>query len=68
MPEIKREVVPLEVNYVCDSCGKGMLEKVSEMNPKTGEIKHQCMICSEEKVFKWKSYPRIEHAGKDEKF
>jgi uncharacterized cysteine cluster protein YcgN (CxxCxxCC family) len=68
MPEIKRKVIPLEINYVCDSCGKGMMEKVGEMNPKTGEVKHQCIICSEPKVFKWTIYPRIEHIGKDDKY
>ena len=25
MPEIKREVRPIEVNYVCDTCGQGMM-------------------------------------------
>ena len=31
MPEIKREVRPVEVNYVCDACGQGMMTRSGDM-------------------------------------
>ena len=67
MPEIKRPVQTVEVNYVCDKCGHGMMEKQGEMDPRTGEVPHRCMICGDEKVFKWVSYPRIDYVGIGEK-
>ena len=67
MPEIKRPVQTIEVNYVCDKCGHGMMQKESEMNPQTGEILHRCMICGNEQTFKWISYPRIDYVGLGEK-
>ena len=63
MPEIKRKVVPVEVNYVCDKCNNGMMEKVGAMNEATGEIPHKCMICSHSQSFRWLSYPRIDYVG-----
>ena len=63
MPEIKRPVQTIEVNYVCDHCGHGMVQKSGEMNPETGEIPHRCMICGHDHVFKWISYPRIDYVG-----
>jgi hypothetical protein len=68
MPEVKRVVRPVEVNYLCDACSKGMLEHSSDMDPETGAIEHQCMICDHKQTFKWKRYPRIEHIGEDETF
>ncbi len=68
MPEVKRVVRPVEVDYLCDACGKGMLEYVSEMDPETGAIEHHCMICDHKQTFNWKRYPRIEHIGEDEEF
>lgn len=67
MPEIKRPVQTIEVNYVCDKCEHGMLEKVSETHPETGETLHQCMICGHQQSFKWVSYPRIDYIGVGEK-
>lgn len=66
MPEIKRLVQPVEVNYVCDKCGHGMMVSAGEMDPTTGEIPHKCMICSYRQVFKWVSYPKISYVGLDE--
>ncbi len=66
MPEIKRVVVPVEVSYVCDACGTGMMEAISSMDRATGECEHQCLICEHKDSFKWKQYPRIEHVGEDE--
>lgn len=66
MAEIKRRVQPIEVNYICDKCEHGMMEKTADMNPKTGESPHRCMICGHEQVFKWVSYPRIDYIGEDE--
>ncbi|MEQ9462324.1 MAG: type II citrate synthase [Haliea sp.] len=68
MPELKREVRPIEVNYVCDACGKGMMAACGDMDPKTGAIDHRCMICDHQQVFSWQPYPRVEHIGLDENF
>ena len=67
MPEIKRPVQTIEVNYVCDKCGHGMLEKVGEMDTQSGEALHRCMICNHNQTFKWVSYPRIDYIGVGEK-
>jgi transcription elongation factor Elf1 len=64
--EVKRRVVPFEVNYVCDSCNNGMMEKTGEMNKSTGEIEHKCLICGAEHTFKWVSYPRIDYVGEED--
>ncbi|PLW83706.1 type II citrate synthase [Kineobactrum sediminis] len=66
MPELKREVRPVEVSYVCDACGKGMMAPCGDMDPKTGNIDHRCMICNHQQVFQWRPYPRIEHIGLEE--
>ncbi len=66
MAEIKRLVRPVEVNYLCDACGKGMMTKVGDMDPGTGAIEHRCMICNASQTFYWNSYPRIDHVGEDE--
>jgi uncharacterized cysteine cluster protein YcgN (CxxCxxCC family) len=67
MPEIKHEVRPVEVNYLCDACGQGMMSRCSEMDPDSGDIEHRCLICDYRQTFQWSSYPRIEHIGLDEK-
>jgi hypothetical protein len=66
MPEIKREVRPVEVNYVCDACAKGMMAPCGKMDPVTGDIAHHCMICDHQQTFQWHEYPRIDHIGLDE--
>ena len=38
MPEVKREVRPVEVTYICDACGQGMMSRSGEMDPETGDI------------------------------
>ncbi|MFT5576630.1 MAG: transcription elongation factor Elf1 [Bermanella sp.] len=66
MGEIKRKVQTIEVNFICDKCSHGMMEKSADINPKTGETPHKCMICGHEKIFKWITYPRIDYIGEDE--
>lgn len=66
MPELKREVRTIEVNYVCDKCGHGMMHKSGELNEETGDVPHKCVICSHEQVFQWENYPRIDYLGMDE--
>ena len=66
MAEVKRKVQTVEVNYVCDKCEHGMVEKCGPADPKTGETPHRCMICGHSHVFKWISYPRIDYIGEDE--
>ena len=67
MPENKREVRSVEVTYVCDACGKGMMARAGEMDPDTGDIEHHCVICNHKQIFQWHEYPHIEHIGLDEK-
>ena len=66
MSEVKREVRSVEVNYLCDACGQGMMTKCGDRDSVTGDIEHRCLICDHMQTFKWKSYPRIEHVGLDE--
>ncbi|WP_372748652.1 type II citrate synthase [Litorivivens sp.] len=66
MGEVKRKVQTVEVNYVCDKCDHGMVEKCGATDQKTGETPHQCMICGHPHSFKWVSYPRIDYIGVDE--
>ncbi|MFT6958104.1 MAG: putative cysteine cluster protein YcgN (CxxCxxCC family) [Halieaceae bacterium] len=67
MAENKREVRTIEVTYLCDACGQGMMAKTGDMDPQTGDIEHRCMICDHVQIFKWQEYPRFEHIGLDEK-
>lgn len=67
MPEVKREVRPVEINYVCDACGEGVMTRSGDMDPSTGEIEHRCLICDHQQIFQWREYPRIDHIGLDEK-
>jgi DNA-directed RNA polymerase subunit RPC12/RpoP len=67
MPEVKREVRPVEVNYICDVCGKGMMSRSGEIETKTGEIEHRCLICNHQQTFQWREYPRVDYVGVDEK-
>ena len=67
MPVSKREVRAVEVNYICDACGTGMMSRCGEMDPKTGAAEHRCLICDHRQVFQWETYPRIDHIGLDEK-
>ena len=66
MPEVKQEVRPIEVNYICDACGKGMMSPVGEMDPTSGDIEHHCMICNHKQTFQWRPYPRIDHVEVEE--
>jgi hypothetical protein len=61
MPEVRQEVRPIEINYICDGCGKGMMSPAGEMDPSSGDIKHQCLICDHVQTFKWRPYPRIDY-------
>lgn len=66
MPESKRLVKPVEINYICDKCENGILQQAGEMDKETGAIPHRCMICGAEHSFKWRAYPRIDFIGIDE--
>lgn len=67
MPEVRMEVLPIEVNYLCDACGNGMMAARGEMDPETGDIEHRCVICDHAQTFKWRPYPHIDYveAGKN---
>jgi transcription elongation factor Elf1 len=64
--EVKRKVQAVEVNYVCDKCKHGMVERCGDTDTKTGFTPHKCMICGHEHTFKWVSYPRIDYIGEDD--
>jgi DNA-directed RNA polymerase subunit RPC12/RpoP len=66
MPEVKQEVRPIEVNYLCDNCGKGMMSARGEMDPESGDIEHHCVICDHEQTFKWRAYPHIDYVEIEE--
>ncbi len=66
MPEVKRPVKTIEVNYICDECGHGMMEKMGDVDPETGDHPHACVICGHQQTFKWVTYPRIVYVGLDE--
>ena len=61
MPEIRQRVRPIEVTYICDACGKGMMTAVGEMDPQSGDIEHHCVICNHSQTFKWRPYPHIDY-------
>lgn len=63
MPEVKRPVTTVEVNYVCDKCEHGMMHKSGDINEKTGEVPHKCVICGHQQSFSWVSYPRIDYVS-----
>jgi DNA-directed RNA polymerase subunit RPC12/RpoP len=50
MPEVKREVRPVEVTYICDACGQGMMSRSGEMDPKSGDVEHRCLICNHQQT------------------
>lgn len=66
MPEIKRPVQPIEVNYLCDQCGHGMMARSGEQDEQSGDTPHKCVICGYSQNFQWVSYPRIDYIGVDE--
>ncbi len=68
MGEIKRVVQPVEINYVCDKCEHGMMNKSGEMDEASGDIPHKCVICGHEQIFQWVTYPRIDYmdTGEDQ--
>jgi len=68
MGEVKREVQTVEVNYVCDKCGHGMMQSIGEPDPETQDIPHQCVICGHTQTFQGVRYPRIDYVGKGDTF
>lgn len=66
MPEVRRPVQPIEINYLCDKCEHGMMQRCGEMDAETGIIPHQCVICGHRANFEWVHYPRIDYVGLDE--
>lgn len=68
MPEVKREVRPIEVNYVCDACGNGMMAKTGAQVAGSAEIEHRCMICNHTQNFVGVHYPRIDYVGINENY
>lgn len=65
MPEVKRPVKTIEVNYICDKCNNGMMQKCGDIDAETGDCAHRCVICNHEMSFKWVTYPRIDYVDAD---
>lgn len=63
MAEIFRKVVPYEYNYLCDSCGKGMMIAAGDKN--SNGFPHKCVICGHQADLK-KQYPVVEFFGEEE--
>lgn len=61
MPEIAKPVQMVVVEYICDECGKGKMQRhggiVYTSNPI--EIPHKCDNCGHEQNFVEPQYPRI---------
>lgn len=66
MAELRRPVKTFEVNYLCDKCEHGMVQRCGETDPTTGATPHRCVICAAEYSFQWVTYPRIDYVGEDE--
>lgn len=63
MAEISRKVVPYEYNYLCDSCGKGMM--ISSGDKNSSGFPHKCVICGHQADLR-KQYPNVEFFGEEE--
>lgn len=66
MPEVRRPVQPIEINYLCDQCEHGMMQRCGDTDPVSGITPHQCVICGHKQDFAWVVYPRIDYVGLDE--
>ncbi len=66
MPEIRRPVKTIEVNYLCDKCENGMMRGQGEVDLESGEMLHRCVICGHEQTFVDVCYPRIDYVGENE--
>jgi len=61
MPETKKEVKPVLVEYICDVCGEGKMVKTERSYPmKPPKFEYQCNKCGEINNF-FKSYPTVEY-------
>ncbi len=57
MPEVRRDVKPVEVNYLCDKCESGMVI-CTDQSSASAKRPHKCVICGEHYEFD-KIYPKI---------
>ena len=58
MAELFQKVIPYEYNYLCDSCGKGMMLFTGEMDG--AKYVHKCAICSAKSSLS-KTFPHVEY-------
>lgn len=59
MSELKVEVKPVEVDYGCDQCGKGMMRPTGiALLSNPVKYPHKCSICGYEMIFLVK-YPSV---------
>lgn len=64
MPEVSRPLLPVETNYVCDSCGTGYMQRPSgalEAASEKGFV-HVCNYCGTE-AFLNEVYPKRDYVN-----
>lgn len=63
MPELYQPLIPLQVDYVCDSCGKGKLSRPkATLEPVVTGLLHRCSLCGTEYHLP-QSYPYITYVN-----
>lgn len=71
MPEVKVEVVPVGIQYLCDSCGNGYMAREdiglggSMLLTNPPKYKHKCNNCWVEEYLT-ETYPTIRYEFKEE--
>lgn len=57
------KLIPYEVNYICDKCGKGIMEYTGghEYLTSIPQFEHKCNVCGEIKLFYNGTYPKISY-------
>jgi len=67
MSEITKIVVPVQVDFVCDKCGNGMMRPTGEITMEKGITRHRCTSegCRSEVDFKDITYPYIRYKSEE---
>ena len=65
MPEVHQPLIPIQVDYLCDSCGKGRLVRPNAKLESIGSaagLQHVCPLCNTE-YFLPRIYPYISYVN-----
>jgi len=67
MSEITKIVVPVQVDFVCDKCGNGVMRPTGEITMEKGVTRHRCTSegCRSEVDFKDITYPYIQYKSEE---